>query len=435
MKIQKIKNKTEYQQLWKEANLSVLQSWEWGEVKSTDWKPVRFRYGDIPFTILLRKIPLVNKWFGYMPRAFSNLIMKERFEMLQDLLITLREYIRDELKLTHLLIDPNIGMERLELEGNINGWAAKKDISDGVQQNTFGGLKELKKPEDIEESNRVVVEKSNKNLLDVGQKLFTSAGFQSDGITIQPNQSNVIDLEKSKEDLFMSLSSSTRNRIRKAKKVGKCSVIKYEYDSVKELSSAIGDIDDNKVVNVDSGNGQTPVDILYEQLKNVAERTGFDIHPKAYFQRIWDELGPSRMVAIFVVYLNKGDKSARGVDVGGLGDAVGASLRVYGQDGVYALYSGVTNIGLKEKAGYLLQWVSINDAQDLGKKWFDQWGVAPMLDGEFVKSHELYGVSLYKKGFGKSYYEFLPQQKLLFSFLWYAVYKWGRWLYRLVKSL
>lgn len=45
---------------------------------------------------------------------------------------------------------------------------------------------------------------------------------------------------------------------------------------------------------------------------------------------------------------------------------------------------------------YALQWEAIKMAKDFGCEEYDMFGCAPNLN----KSHPLYGVHLYKKGFG-----------------------------------
>ena len=105
------------------------------------------------------------------------------------------------------------------------------------------------------------------------------------------------------------------------------------------------------------------------------------------------------------------------------------------KDNAYALFSGVTKEGFKAQAGYLLQWYSINDARKLGKKRFDQWGVAPVVNGVFDKLHPLYGVSIYKSGYGKSYYQFMNQQQLIINPLFYKVYRYGKNLSRSLAEL
>jgi lipid II:glycine glycyltransferase (peptidoglycan interpeptide bridge formation enzyme) len=92
--------------------------------------------------------------------------------------------------------------------------------------------------------------------------------------------------------------------------------------------------------------------------------------------------------------------------------------------GAYEFYGGVTNSGRNVEAGYLLKWEAIKDAISLHKQFYDHWGVAPVINGEFDKNHELYNISKFKQGFGGVVVEFLPQQTIVFS-------KFGYWLYNM----
>src|SRR3989344_8069068 len=96
-----ITDREEYSLLFKKAEFSFLQSWEWGDVKSSGWRPVRFHIDGIPGAILTRALPVVGGRFGYMPRAFSS----ETINI--EILKNVSEFAEKELGLSHLLIDPN----------------------------------------------------------------------------------------------------------------------------------------------------------------------------------------------------------------------------------------------------------------------------------------------------------------------------------------
>lgn len=153
-----ITDPSEYKGLWKENHYSLLQSWEWGEIKRPTWNPIRLTENNIPIQILTRKIPFLNTSFGYIPRGFS----KESIN--SQLLESLRSFSRKELKLSHLIIEPEI------------------TESEGVA--------------------------------------FSSAGFYSKGKTIQPNQTNILPLHEGEEAVWMKMKGNYRRNIKKSKREG-----------------------------------------------------------------------------------------------------------------------------------------------------------------------------------------------------------------------
>jgi len=162
MNVQEVTNRDEYQNLCDKHEVSFLQTWDWGEVKQPAWKAVRIKLGDYPVTVLLRKLPVVRKSFGYVPRGFKSGVVSG--EMLKGL----TDYCRTNLAISHLLIEPDS--------------FDKHDIDK-----------------------------------------FLAVGFRSSGITIQPNWTNIISLDCGEDAVFASMSSNFRKKIRRAVKYG-CSV-------------------------------------------------------------------------------------------------------------------------------------------------------------------------------------------------------------------
>ncbi len=153
-----ITDPSDYKGLWKENHYSLLQSWEWGEIKRPTWKPVRLAEENIPIQILTRKIPLLGTSFGYIPRGFSEeSISVEQLE-------SLKKFSRKELRLSHLIIEPNL-----------------TESSKGV---------------------------------------FSNTGFSNAGKTIQPNQTNIVSLTEGEEAVWMKMKGKYRRNIKKSKRDG-----------------------------------------------------------------------------------------------------------------------------------------------------------------------------------------------------------------------
>ena len=100
--------KKEYEKLQESSEVSILQSWEWGEIKKDNWKPLRLIIQNFPVTVLVRTLPIISKKFGYIPRGFSNNIITREF---------ISEFLQQVKKenLAFIIIDPNF----FEKKGNI----------------------------------------------------------------------------------------------------------------------------------------------------------------------------------------------------------------------------------------------------------------------------------------------------------------------------
>ncbi|MBN2016446.1 peptidoglycan bridge formation glycyltransferase FemA/FemB family protein [Candidatus Dojkabacteria bacterium] len=163
--------KDEYLKFSEELNVHPLQSYSWGELKRPVWEPLRlgvFEAGECLsiFTILTRRIPLVGKKFGYIPRGFSLKNQEYLSKILQKLIGT--EYIRS---LSFVLIDPEVFQ---------------------IQNSKFEKIFEI----------------------------YRSVGFKESGRQEQPIRTVILDLTKSEEGLLADMRSKHRQYIRKAERKG-----------------------------------------------------------------------------------------------------------------------------------------------------------------------------------------------------------------------
>ncbi len=82
-------------------------------------------------------------------------------------------------------------------------------------------------------------------------------------------------------------------------------------------------------------------------------------------------------------------------------------------------------------APYLLQWEGINMGKDLGCKYYDFFGVAPLTDGNYDSKHQYAGVTRFKLGFGGASHQVPGTFDFIISKNKYKVYS----LLRLVRRL
>lgn len=334
MKVEVVSSRDKYSVLWKQNKLSLLQSWEWGEVKQNHWTPVYLRFGDVPFCILVRKFPKVSMRFGYMPRAFSDRTVS------QDILRGVMEYSREELNLTHLTIDP--------------------DLTD---------------PGSVD--------------------CFRKAGFRDTGTTIQPNQTNRVDLTRSEDEIMAAMKGQYRKNIRRAVKHG-CEVN-------------------------DFGSGDEPLRRFYEFMADLYGRTKYVMYGLEYFKRVWSILSVKGMARIYII-------STDGRDVG-------ASFSAFDEEIAYDLYGGISKKGRDLKAGYLNKWYVIKSSKEMGKRYFDHWGMAPKVGDDYDRRSSMFHISQFKKGFGGDDLQYLPQQTCVFNLSGYGMYRAGVGLNKLLIRL
>lgn len=328
-----ITNPTEqqYKEVWKASRSSILQSFEWGEIKKPEWFPVRIIIDDLPVTILTRKLPLINKSFGYIPRGLN-------YELNETIIKQLVEYSKN-IGLTHLSIDPYF-------------------------------------------------ESDSKN-----SELLRKYGLIQSGISVQPNQTNIVELVD-EPTLLARLKPKYRRNIKKSQRDG-C--------EIKVFSS-----------------GNEPLDQFYLCMESIFQRTNYVMHGKSYFQKVWSTLSQNNMAKIYLAY--KDNK------------VVGGYLVTNDSETAYELYGGVTNEGRDVEAGYLLKWNAMIDSLSSGLKYYDHWGIAPIINGDYDKKHDLYHISKFKEGFGGRIVHYSPQLTIIFS-KFYNFYKLIIWVNSILLAI
>jgi peptidoglycan pentaglycine glycine transferase (the first glycine) len=212
-------------------------------------------------------------------------------------------------------------------------------------------------------------------------------GWRVSGHTIQPQNTNIVSLVEGEEVVFARMSGNYRKKIRRAVKHGcEIEVLSYEKNS-------------------------DAIERFYKIMDEIYHRTKFVMYGKEYFEKIWNTFGPLENAKILIV-------KYKGIDVG-------AIMYLYNKNVAYELYGGTGQSGRSIMANYLLKWEGIKLAIEIGKKSYDQWGVAPKVDGVYDSKHPLAKISQFKSGFGGEDVEYLPQFVKVFNPLAYRYYKLG----------
>src|SRR3989338_1848954 len=199
---------------------------------------------------------------------------------------------------------------------------------------------------------------------------------------IQPPQNWVLGLEKTEEELLIDMKPKTRYNLNLAQRKG---------------------------VYVREG---TQEDLLtvWKLLLETASRAQFRLHPQDYYLKMWDTLHPQHMKIFIAEYQGQ--------------PLAGMILTLFGDYAVYA--HGGTSIQMKEAmAPYLLHWEAIKLSKKLGYKNYDFGGI-----GE--KGWE--GITRFKKGFGGVEVVYPGAYDLVYSPIWYTMYKQVRTLRGILKT-
>jgi hypothetical protein len=179
---------------------------------------------------------------------------------------------------------------------------------------------------------------------------YLAWGFVDRSLTSQ-----VIALDRSEQDIWMGLSKTARNLVRRAKKAG------YRVEQV---------------------DWQANLDVYYDMHTETYTRTGVTPHPKAYFAGIAKHVAPSNSARLFAILTPAGEPIAfhnMAVLDPGAYYHTGCSREIAGNDGI----------------GYLLMWEAIHAAKRAGALWFDCGWIFPT-----ATDTKQQGLTMFKTRFG-----------------------------------
>lgn len=300
-----------------------LQSWEWGQArKSTGIKILRigeFKGKKLSkaYLITIHRIPFTKFNIGYIPR--SDLPSKEFLEYLKK--------IAKKINIVFIKIEPN--EEKL------------KDKSHKLNQQS-----------------------KNQKLVESKHPLF-------------PSWTQILDLNKSEEELFKNLHSKTRYNIRVAEKKN---II------IKEVTSE---------------KGYTIFENLYFETINRQKYKG---HNRLYHRKIWEAL-KNKTSHILIAYYQDIPLAAY-------------HLFIFKNRGYY-VYGGSSDKYRNFMASNLLMWESLLFAKKNGCVDFDMWGSLPK---DYSHSNPWAGFTRFKEGYGGKFIEMMGSFDLILNLTIYNLY-------------
>jgi len=189
---------------------------------------------------------------------------------------------------------------------------------------------------------------------------------------IQPPDTTLIDLTKSEDELLSAMRSKWRYNIRLAQKKG---VVVRAYRARTDKADVRSlDFDAARVL-----------DIFYELYKTTASRDGIAIHAKKYYEDLFALSAAHKDAPLITVYIASHE-----------GENLASIITLFSKSEAVYLYGASSNAKRNLMPAYLLQWTAICDAKSYGSAVYDFYGMPPSDD----KDHPMYGLYLFKTGFG-----------------------------------
>ncbi len=203
----------------------------------------------------------------------------------------------------------------------------------------------------------------------------------------QPKDNWMVSLEKTDEELLVGMKPKTRYNINLASRKGV---------TVREGSQA---------------------DLLafYKLMLETAARNHYRLHSQNYYFQMWDHLAPKNLKLLVAEYQGQ--------------ILAGVLLSIFGGTATY-LHGGSSQRMKEAMVPYLLHFEGMKLARSLGGKLYDFGGVSVSDDSR----HSWAGISRFKKGFGGFLVSYPGAFDLIYSPIWYNVYREGRRLNRILRN-
>lgn len=180
-------------------------------------------------------------------------------------------------------------------------------------------------------------------------------GFNSAPMHVHGENTLVLDISKSEEEILKGMRKTTRYLIKKSL---------------------------NEGFSLSITTDKTRVNNLYKLQKETIRRHKFVGFKKSLFSAELDVFGKDKQALLFEC--SKGNK------------LLTSSVVIFYAGKAFYHFSGSSEESLKTNASYYLQWQIIRKAKAMGMRYYDFWGIASRDDPK----HRFWGVTVFKKGFG-----------------------------------
>lgn len=201
----------------------------------------------------------------------------------------------------------------------------------------------------------------------------------------EPSTTLLLNLQQSEEEILQKMKQKARYNIRLAQK-HQVEVTFYDGSTLLNKTAEL-------------------INTFWQLLKETSERHNLHHYPKKYYEKMIEVLSARSMLEVTVA-THQGETLAINFNI------------IFGNTVTY-LFGAATHHKKNLMAPYALQWHSILRGRELGKEWYDFYGISP----ENNPSHPLQNVTKFKKGFGGDIYNYPGTYELAFSQPWYKMWK------------
>lgn len=202
----------------------------------------------------------------------------------------------------------------------------------------------------------------------------------------------LLDLTKTQEDLFQNMHTKHRYNVKLAEKKG--------------------------LKTITAKNTQEFED-FYKLLSETAVRQKYYIHPKDYYQKLWELMSPKNMCQIKTVYLDK--------------IPLASWMLFFYEKTLYYPYGGSSDKHKNLFASNLIGWEAIKAGKQLGMDVFDMWGACDDLNDT---KDPWWGFTNFKLKFGGKYVEYINSYDLVLNKEAYKMFNLANTLrWKLLKAI
>lgn len=219
------------------------------------------------------------------------------------------------------------------------------------------------------------------------EDILKQSGFRHAPMHILAENTWMLDLSKSEDELLAQMEKTHRYLIRRCEKEG-VRVEKYINETALEQFNNIHD--------------------------ETAKRHHFHRFSKDYIEKEFKTFAPHDEVMVISGFLPNGLIDSSSIIV------------FFGNMAAYR-HGASLNLDNKLSTSYLVQWEAIKEAKRRGLKWYNFWGVVPAKAG---KNHPFYGITHFKKGFGGAQMDLVRCHDLPISWKY-----WFNWIIETLRSL
>lgn len=160
-----------------------------------------------------------------------------------------------------------------------------------------------------------------------------------------------------------------------------------------------------KGITVRRGEGQADLDAFYRIYETTSERDQFFIHDKSHYQDVMKLFGEDDHAALFLAEYE--------------GKPIAGTIVLWLGRWSWYMYGASSNEQRERMPNHLLQWTGMQWAREKGCWYYNFRGIPDILE----EGQELWGVYLFKRGFGGYAIRSLETHDLIYQPIFYEAYR------------